>query len=1035
MKQVRSSDHISCLTSRTSRFYHQPNGVRLGFFCRQESRLRSEGILAYCPSALTCASIAIAMLAVTASAQTSNSQQPVAFDTAVAPIFKSNCVACHGAAVKMKELNLTTEETALKGSESGPVIVPGSPDDSILFKKIQSGTMPMGKPHLSEADVETIRLWIKGSGASKGSLRADNTPVSQQEITPILLTRCTVCHGLRKQEAGLDLRTRASILKGGKSGPAIVLGNPDESLLIKKIASGEMPPKQKLIVVGVKPISPAETEKIARWIKQGAPEGLPEADVAGTAKDPLVKDKDRLFWAFQSPKRPEPPKVQHPNRVANPIDAFVLAKLEAKGLTLSPEADRQTLIRRASFDLTGLPPTPSEVQEFLTSKDPRAYDELIDRLLASPRYGERWGRYWLDIAGYADSEGGKLSADLPRPLAFRYRDYVIRSFNADKPYDRFLKEQLAGDELADYEHANVVTTDLMDNLIATGFLRMAPDSTTEREVNFVDDRIDVVADEIETVSSSLMGITLKCARCHNHKYDPLPQRDYYRFKAIFKGAYDEHDWISPLTLERYGLYFPGRYLPYVTPGATPVQLLEEQRNRELVNKEVERQIKIIRTAWDQQVDGFKKKLVEKRLASQPKGLQDDLRKLQSTAPEKRDEIQKYLAQKFAAVLNVELAELNEDPAYTHAAMEVERQVKLLEYKMIPEPKIRALWDRGTPSPTYILRRGMATSFGPEVQPGPPAVLTTAKVSYSPKSPWPGSQKTGRRLAFAEWLVNPEHPLTSRVMVNRLWKYHFGTGIVKSVGNFGKTGTPPSNPELLDWLATEFIQRGWSIKQMQRLIMTSSTYRQVSKTSPEAQRIDPDNALFSRMPLRRMDAEVLNDTLIFAAGRLDETRFGVPEPVLVRDDGLVTPIETGNGWRRSIYIEQRRTEIPTILDNFDLPPMSPNCVERPESTVSLQALYLMNNGMVQELSDSLAARVRKDAGSDPQKQIELVYWLTLSRGPTPEESKDCLESLLKLRRLERKDPKGEPVMDDVAEQRALAKICHTLFNSAAFIYID
>jgi hypothetical protein len=226
-----------------------------------------------------------------------------------------------------------------------------------------------------------------------------------------------------------------------------------------------------------------------------------------------------------------------------------------------------------------------------------------------------------------------------------------------------------------------------------------------------------------------------------------------------------------------------------------------------------------------------------------------------------------------------------------------------------------------------------------------------------------------------------------------------------------------------------------MKQMQRLIMTSSTYRQVSRTSPEAQRIDPDNALFSRMRLRRMDAEVLNDTLIFAAGRLDETRFGVPEPVLVRDDGLVTPIETGKGWRRSIYIEQRRTEIPTILDNFDLPPMSPNCVERPESTVSLQALYLMNNGMVRELSDSLAARVRREAGNDPQKQIEWVYWLTLSRAPTPEESKDCLESLLKLKRLESKDPRGEPVMEDAAEQRALSKICHTLFNSAAFIYID
>jgi hypothetical protein len=531
-----------------------------------------------------------------------------------------------------------------------------------------------------------------------------------------------------------------------------------------------------------------------------------------------------------------------------------------------------------------------------------------------------------------------------------------------------------------------------------------------------------------------MGITMKCARCHSHKYDPLPQRDYYRFKAIFKGAYDEHDWITPLTLEKYGLYFPGRYLPYVTPGATPVELLEEQRNRELVNKNIEQEIKTIQTAWEQKQDEFKKKVVQKRLLSQPADLREDLTKLLATPPEKRDEIQKYLAEKFAAVLHVESAELNADPAYARESQEVEKKVKLLEYRMIPEPKIRALWDRGTPSPTYILRRGMATSFGPEVQPGPPAVLTTAKVSYDLKAPWPGAQKTGRRLAFAEWLVNPDHPLTSRVMVNRIWKYHFGTGIVKSVGNFGKTGTPPSNPELLDWLATEFVRQGWSIKKMQRIIMTSSTYRQVSKVSPEAQRLDPDNALVSRMPLRRMDAEVLNDTLIFLAGRLDETRFGIPEPVLVRDDGLVVPIETDKGWRRSIYVEQRRTEIPTILDNFDLPPMSPNCVERPESTVSLQALYLMNNGMVRQLAGSLASRVRHEAGADPRKEVESVYWIALSRPPGAEERKDSLDALGKLRKLE-KNASGGSVTDEIADQRALAKLCHTVFNSASFIYID
>src|SRR5579871_1160128 len=957
-----------------------------------------------------------------------SAQQGVQFDKDIKPIFAANCTACHGTQVKLKDLNLSTEESTLKGGESGTVVTPGKPEDSILYKKVQSGAMPMGKPHLSDKEIATISSWIRGEAAPAESSRAeDNSPVTQHDVIPVLLTRCTACHGLRRQEAGLDLRSRASMLKGGKSGPAIVLGKPEESLLIKRIKAGEMPPKQKLIVVGVKPITPAETEKVARWIRQNAPEVETPPAVAGTPADPLVTPKDREFWSFKTPIRPDVPKVEHPDRVRNPIDAFVLAKLQTKGLTFSPEADRSTLIRRATFDLTGLPPTPSEVKEFVASQDPQAYEKLVDRLLASPRYGERWGRYWLDVAGYADSEGGKLDADLPRPVAFRYRDYVIRSLNADKPYDRFLTEQIAGDELADYEHATTVTQELMDNLIATGFLRMVPDSTTDREVNFVDDRVDVIADDIEAISSGVMGMTMKCARCHSHKYDPLPQRDYYRFKAVFKGALDEHDWVAPLTADnKYGLYFPGKYLPYVTPGATPMQLLEEDRERELVNKNLEVDIKAIEGAWEEKLKGVKKKIIEQRIASQPKDLQADLRKLADTPPESRDDIQKYLAQKFETLFKVDQAELKRDPSVAQEAEAVEKKINLLKYKMIPEAKIRALWDRGTPSPTYVLKRGVATSFGPYVEPGPPAVLMSASLTYQPAAPWPGSDKTGRRLALAKWLTNPENPLTSRVMINRIWKNHFGMGIVRSLGNFGKTGAPPTNPELLDWLATEFIKQNWSMKQMHRLIMTSSTYRQSSVVSSKSQQEDPENTLLSHMPLRRMEAEVLNDTLIYIAGRLDETRFGKPAPVLVRDDGLVTPIETEKGWRRSIYTQQRRSEIPTLLDNFDLPPMSPNCIERMESTVSLQALYLSNNGMVRQLARSTAERVAKEAGPDPKEQIVQLYWLALGRAPSKEEAAVSLETLLKLKQLEPKE---------AGELAALAKICHTIFNSAAFIYID
>jgi hypothetical protein len=964
-------------------------------------------------------------------------RRPVQFDTDVSPILKSSCTGCHGGNVKLKELDLSTEKSAVKGSESGPVIIPGKPDESLLYQKVRSGSMPAGKPHLSDKEIATLKSWIVGmtsSPAVKLSETIDNAPVTQNDVLPIMLVRCTVCHGGRRQEAGLDLRTKSAMLKGGKSGPAIVPGKPENSLVIKRIQAGEMPPKQKLIVVGVKPITPGETHKLANWIAQGAPEAPPTPTFAGTEKDPLVRQADRMFWAFQSPGRPEPPKVRRAERVLNPIDAFLLAKLEAKHASFSPEADPLTLIRRASFDLTGMPPEPAEVKAFLADKDPRAYEKLIDRLLASPRYGERWGRYWLDLAGYADSEGGKLSADLPRPYAFRYRDYVIRAFNSDKPYDRFLTEQIAGDELADYERAPIVTQEIMDDLIATGFLRMAPDSTTEREVNFVDDRIDVIADEIETVTSSIMGLTLKCARCHDHKYDPLPQRDYYRFKAIFQGAYDEHDWVAPLTLEKYGLYFPGRYLPYVTPNATPVQLLEEQRHRELVNKEIAIQVKEAKTAFEKKTEELKKKIIEQRLTTQPKDLQEDLKKLAATLPEKRDEVQKYLAEKFASVLKVDAAELKKDPAYAKESSEIGKKVKLLEYQKIPEPKIRALWDRGTPSPVYILRRGNPTSFGPEVDAGPPAVLTTAALPYNVRAPWPDSSKTGRRLAFAKWMTNPDHPLTSRVMVNRIWQHHFGTGIVKSLGNFGKTGTPPTNPELLDWLATEFVRQGWSIKQMHRLMMTSSAYRQVSTIGPESKRVDPDDALLSRMPLRRMDAESLNDTMLLVSGRLDETTFGVPAPVEVREDGLVTQIETPKGFRRSIYVQQRRTEIPTVLDNFDLPPMSPNCSERTESTVSLQALYLLNNGMVQQLADSTAARIKKEAGESIGKQIDTLYWRALSRGPSEEEKKLALEAVTKIQQAELHSS-SQKLSESEAQTAALSKLCHTIFNSAAFLYID
>ena len=910
--------------------------------------------------------------------------------------------------------------------------------------------------------MSAIRSWIEG-GAASGTQSVETATavkVTYQEILPVLLLRCTVCHGLRRQEGGLDLHSYAGILRGGNSGSVVVPGKPAESLILTKIRSGEMPPKKRMLEMGVKPITTGETEQIAAWIAQSAPEGQADLDVAKAEPDPLVSDKDRQFWAFQRPRPVKPPVVRHSQQVRNPIDAFILNQLEGKGMSFSPEADRSVLIRRAYFDLTGLPPEPEEVKEFLADRDPQAYEKLIDRLLASPRYGERWGRYWLDVAGYADSEGGKLSADHPRPVAFRYRDYVIRAFNDDKPYDRFLLEQIAGDELDDYQKAPVITQQLMDNLIATGFLRMGPDSTSEREVNFVEDRLDVIGDEMDILGAGVLGLTIKCAKCHSHKYDPIPQRDYYRMLAVFKGAYDEHDWLMPQHAGNGAKAMAARFLPYVTPGATPAQLMEEQQERETTNGKLDREIEGLKADLEQKAEPIKKKLLNQKLEQFPPSLREDLRTMLGTPPESRDEVQKYLAKRFEEELKIQPQELkNSDHGYRQEAERTERQIKLIEYKKLPEPKIQALWDRGVPSPTRILRRGEPDNFGRCVGPEVPEALTNGKAVFEVSPPWPGAAKTGRRLAFARWLVRPDNPLTSRVMVNRIWKHHFGAGIVKTLGNFGNAGARPSHPELLDWLATEFVRQGWSIKSMHRLMMTSSTYRQSSAVTPLLEKQDPENILLSRMPMKRMEAEVLNDTLLLISKRLDETRYGPPQPVEVRDDGLVTPIETPKGWRRSIYVTQRRTQLPTLLENFDMPAMSPNCLERNVSIVAPQALNLLNNAMIQKLAQSLAERVRKEAGDDPQRQVEQVYWIAYGRSATEEEKRLCLEALNRVAEPESRSSssramddrkvaasvasssskKTELVLDHKKNEPrdlvSLTNLCHTIMNSAAFLYID
>ena len=918
----------------------------------------------------------------------------------------------------------------LRGGESGEILTLEEPGESVLLDVLEEGLMPPEeKDALSEEQIAIIRRWIATGAKSRTASTADrSTQLSQHDIVPIMNLRCTVCHGLRRQDGGLDLRSRASMLRGGKSGPAIVLGKPEESLILKRIHALEMPPPKLLVDFGVRPIGQSEIDKLSQWIAAGAPEIEIAPDIATADPDPLVTPEDRQFWAFQPPRRPTVPTVKQADRVRNPVDAFVLRKLEAAGLAPSAEADRRILIRRVAFDLTGLPPTPEAVQQFLADNQPEAYARMIDRYLASPRYGERWGQHWLDLVGYADSEG-KRSADTIRPHAWRYRDYVVRAFNDDKPYDRFLLQQLAGDELLDYENAAEFTDEMMDNLVATGFMRMGPDGTGSDIVNTVVERMEVIGDQIDVFSSVVLGLTVKCAACHSHKYDPIPQRDYYRLVATFKGAFDQHDWMPASAVAgqtKKGKQ--GRVLSLVTKA-------EHEKWRKH-NDPINAQVTTLNKKTSDRAAALRAQLVEKEIGKQPEELRDDLRKMLAAPKKKRDTIQKYLASKFEKSLTFDRAKLLKvDPAFKKFVKQTDQEVKQLKERLHPKPAIRALWDRGEPSPTYIYRRGDHTNPGHLVGPGVLSVLSDDQAPFDVQSPWPFSKKTGRRLALAKWATKPEHPLTARVAVNRIWKEHFGVGIVKSLSNFGKTGVLPTHPELLDWLALEFIESGWSFKRMHRLILTSSTYRQMSAVTATHESLDPENKLLARMPLRRMDAETVRDSILAVSGRLNTQQFGPPDPIDVRPDGLVTSKGTADGWRRSLYVLHRRKEVLTILENFDLPQMSPNCIERPESTVASQALHLMNNGMIHGLAGDFAARVQREVGDDPRRQIIRAYQLAWSRPPTEEELALSTETLAQLTRFWREHPQNQKSGGDSPETLALSKLCHMLLNSAEFLFID
>ena len=892
--------------------------------------------------------------------------------------------------------------------------------DSLLLQKTSSGAMPMGGEKLASAEVDLIRRWIEGGALLEGEISGATGDSTLGQVDPrdILVTvvnvKCLLCHGRRRQEGGLDLRTREAALRGGASGPAIVPGDPDASLLIRRIAAEEMPPEADQARLSYRPVTSQELDKLREWISAGAQWDEDPPVVVDPDTDPLVSQADREFWAFRPPRRQSPPKVNAENRVRQPTDRFLLAKLEESNLAFSDDADRVTLVRRAYFDVTGLPPSVAEIDAFVADDSEDSYERLVDRLLESPAYGEHWGKRWLDAAGYADSEG-QVDYDAVRPHAWRYRDWVIRALNSDKPYDEFLVEQIAGDELFNYRQEPLpLKPELGDKLVATGFMRMGPDGTYSVSQGFVAERLTVVADQLQILTSTVMGLTVACARCHDHKYDPIPQRDYYRLSAILRTAYDPYDWLSPSEADIGPDADWNETNTRLLPGA-PAKAVDEVARH---NAPIEAEIADLANKLRELPENVRRKLLEVPV---PQDALVDTRKVLSDglAPEPRGE---------------DAAQDSSEPSEEARAL-LDALVKA-RLNLRTKPKVRAIFDMGgEPTPVHVLYRGEHRNPGPRVDPGVPSVLSEDVEPYDLQ---PLEWSSGRRLALARWLVQPSHPLTARVIVNRIWQHYFGRGIVESEGNFGRTGTPPTHPALLDWLAVEFVEKGWSLKALHRMILTSTAYRQSSRIEEPAQSADPENVFLSRFPTRRLGADAIRDSVLKVAQRLDPNPFGPPDEIEVKPDGEVVGKDTDAGQRRSIYVQQRRSRPITILESFDAPQLKPNCLRRSKSTVASQALQMMNSEILRANSRYMAGRVIDAVGEAPQAQVERVYLTALARRPTVEELAEGTNALGEMakaweRRLDERVPM-EPKKSK-ARWLALATLCHTVLNSAEFIYID
>ena len=853
----------------------------------------------------------------------------------------------------------------------------------------------------TQANLRLVLATIALLGGSRLAAAADASPEGidffEKKIRPLLTEHCFECHSNAAKKGvkgGLSLETREGTVRGGDSGPALVPGSPDASAIIRAVRwkddKLQMPPKKAL--------PPEQVALLEQWVKMGAPDPRDGAAAAAPAAVPL--DEAKKFWSYQPVQDPPVPAVKNATWPAGPIDHFVLAKLEEKGMTPAPAADKRALIRRATFDLTGLPPTPEEVDAFLADTSTDAFAKVIDRLLASPAYGERWGRHWLDVVRYADTSG--CNSDFPVPAAGKYRDYVVKSFNEDKPYNQFVREQIAGDLLPANDAA-----DEREKLIATGYLAIARRFGSRNNENHL-----TIEDAIDNIGKTFLGLSVSCARCHDHKFDPIYGTDYYALYGILAST---------------KLAFPGTEIYRHTKDFIPVGTDDE------VQAFYDYQAEL--SALDDRIEELtveRAQVQARMVASDGAATDGGLNALRAAGRS----VQVAGAGALPAAVLLQVATTAAQPPYAPGArtldqvkgdqLEARNRQQQLENRPPKVEKIYAATEGG-PADARLHRKGDPRNLGENVPRGFLKVL--GGEALDPET----AASTSGRVQLARWLTNPDNSLAARVMVNRIWQYHFGKGIVQTPNDFGTRGKRPTHPELLDWLACRFVEGKWSVKSVHRMIMLSRAYQAGAQDNPAYVAADPGNDLLWKFDQRRLSAEEIRDSLLAVSGLLDRS----PAPAHPFPDEsdwrytqhrpFVAVYETNH---RSVYLMQQRIRKHPFLSIFDGADTNATTATRSPSTTPVQALFLMNDKLAHEAADRLAVRVGLAFGADTER-IQYAYRLCFGRHPEAEEvavGQQYLQSC-------REQLNSANIPWDQQGRAALASYMRVLMSSNEFLYVD